>query len=260
MKCVNHGDRDAVGACNLCAKSICSECVVNLKGEIYCKECVAVKMGAAKKEEHSPALAAILSFIIAGLGQMYNGQVFKGLVIFVTSLLVIPWIIGIFDAYFTAKKISRGEIVLKKKTGCLIALIVWTFVFWIMVFMLAMVASMAIPVFMQARMKAGESAAASTLKSLSSALESYATQNNNVYPESEESLRNIKSPDLPFAYNNRKVYGYLFAEDLTPSGYKITATPVECGVTGTKIYTIETGGKLSEAGCKVRDGGKYSND
>ncbi|MCK9614828.1 MAG: DUF5683 domain-containing protein [Candidatus Omnitrophica bacterium] len=260
MKCVNHTDRDAVGVCNFCTKSICSECVVNLKGEMYCKECVAIKMKTVKKEEHSPALAAILSFIIAGLGQIYNGQVWKGLLIFVTSLLVIPWIIGIFDAYFVAKRISHGEIALKKKTGCLIAMIIWVFVFWIMVFILAMLAAIAIPNFMRARITASENAAASAIKSISSALESYAAQNNNVYPQSEESLLNLKPSYLPFAYNNRKVYGYLFKEELTPSGYKITATPVECGITGTKIYTIETRGKASESQCANPGSADYKSD
>ncbi|MFA5008465.1 MAG: hypothetical protein WC546_04525 [Candidatus Omnitrophota bacterium] len=249
MKCVNHLDRDAVGVCNLCAKSICSECVVNLKGETYCKGCVAIKMGAAKKQEHSPALAAILSFIIAGLGQMYNGQVWKGLLIFLTSLLVIPWIVGIFDAYFVAKKINRGEIVLKKKTGCLIALIIWVFISWVMIFILAMLAAIAIPSFMKARMAAGQNSTVSALKSVSAALESYAAQNNNVYPQSEESLLHLKEPQVSMLYNNRKIYGYLFKEELGPSGYKITAAPVECGLTGMKIYTIETGGKLSENNC-----------
>ncbi|MFA5338300.1 MAG: DUF5683 domain-containing protein, partial [Candidatus Omnitrophota bacterium] len=232
----------------------------NLKGEIYCKECVAIKMKTVKKEEHSPALAAILSFIIAGLGQMYNGQVWKGLIIFITSLLVIPWIIGIFDAYFVAKKISSGEIILKKKTGCLIAMIVWVFISWVMVFIFALLAAIAIPNFMRARINASEKAAVSSLKLLSSALESYAEQNNNVYPQSEESLLNLKPAYLPYAYNNRKIYGYLFKEELEPSGYRITASPVDCNVTGTKIYTIETGGKLSQGRCGKLNPANYESD
>ena len=260
MKCVNHIDRDAVGVCNFCTKSICSECVVNLKREIYCKDCVAIKMGTVKKEEHSPALAAILSFIVAGLGQMYNGQVWKGLLIFITSLLLIPWIIGIFDAYFVAKKINKGEIVLKKKTGCLIAMIIWVFVSWVMVFILALLAAIAIPTFMKTKMRVGENTTLVTLKSISFALESYASKNNNVYPQSEDSLLNLEPPYLSMPHNNRKIYGYLFIEELGPSGYKITATPVECGVTGTKIYTIETGGELSESRCGKIAPANYESD
>ncbi|MDD4955699.1 MAG: hypothetical protein PHP17_06655 [Candidatus Omnitrophica bacterium] len=253
MKCVNHNDKDALGACNFCAKKICPECAVDLKGEIYCKDCIAIKMGAAKKQEHSASLAAILSFFVAGLGQMYNGQAWKGLLIFVTSLLFVPWVIGIFDAYFTAKKINRGEIVLKKKTGCLIALVVWVFVSWVMILILIIFAAIAIPAFMTTRMRAAENATVTALKSISSALESYAGKNNNVYPESESSLLNAQPPHLYTPHNNRKISGYLFIEELKPSGYKITASPVECGVTGEKIYTIETGGKFSERNCAAPD-------
>lgn len=249
MKCVNHIDREAVGVCNFCTKSVCSECVVNLKGEIYCKDCVAVKMGSAKKEEHSPALAAILSFVIAGLGQIYNGQVWKGLFIFITSLFFVPWVIGIFDAYFVAKRINKGELVLKKKTGCLIAMVVWVFVSWIIIITLALLAAIAIPSFMALTIRANEKAAKSAVKSISMALESYAEQNNNVYPQSEESLSNLKSSYLSSSYNNRRVYGYEFREELNPSGYKVVASPVKCGVTGDEVYIIETGGKLSKERC-----------
>ncbi|MFA5272317.1 MAG: hypothetical protein WC412_08310, partial [Candidatus Omnitrophota bacterium] len=115
MNCINHPEKEAKGVCNLCAGAICLDCAVELKGELYCKNCLSLKTGETKKVEHSSALAAILSFIIAGLGQVYNGQIWKGLLIFFTSWLIFPWIIGIFDAYFTAKKISEGKILFKKK-------------------------------------------------------------------------------------------------------------------------------------------------
>ena len=91
MKCVNHPDKEAKATCNFCAKVICSDCAVELKGESYCKGCLSLKMGETKKQEHSAALAAILSFIIAGLGQVYNGQVWKGLLIFLTSFTFNEW-------------------------------------------------------------------------------------------------------------------------------------------------------------------------
>ena len=59
MKCVNHLEIDAAALCNHCGKSVCQDCQVHEKGEIYCKECFLVKGGQVKKQEHSPALAAI---------------------------------------------------------------------------------------------------------------------------------------------------------------------------------------------------------
>jgi TM2 domain-containing membrane protein YozV len=69
----------------------------------------------------SSGLAAVLSFFITGLGQIYNGQIFKGLVLiaiqavnvflmwfligWVTYFLV--WVWGMYDAYSTAERINR---------------------------------------------------------------------------------------------------------------------------------------------------------
>lgn len=249
MKCENHAEKEAVGICNLCSKNICSDCSVNLKGELYCKSCLAEKTGGGKKkQEHSPALAAILSFIIAGLGQIYNGQVWKGVFIFITSLFVIPWIFGIFDAYFVAKKIARGEIELKKKTGCLLAMIICIFVSWIMIAIIALIGAIAIPVFLKTGMLANEKAIVATLNSISSAFESYAQQNNNIYPLSEESLIESRPQYLSVTYDNKVLYGYKLTEDLRTSGYTIVAEPTVCLPEG-KIYIMETGGKLSEKEC-----------
>src|SRR5215208_5881728 len=65
----------------------------------------------------NPILAAILSLIVAGLGQIYNGQIGKGVIFIVIQLVngaltgvLIGWIllpiVGIWamiDAYMTAK-------------------------------------------------------------------------------------------------------------------------------------------------------------
>ena len=68
----------------------------------------------------SPGLAAVLSFLWGGLGQIYNGEIGKGLLImfvqFINALLMlvligfftwpIVWIWGIYDAYKTAERIN----------------------------------------------------------------------------------------------------------------------------------------------------------
>ena len=68
------------------------------------------------KEEKSPALASALSFVVAGLGQVYNGQIRKGVFVFLTFWLVLPWLFGIVDAYRTASRIQRGELSVKTPT------------------------------------------------------------------------------------------------------------------------------------------------
>ena len=69
----------------------------------------------------NPGVAAVLSFFISGLGQIYNGQIVKGLIILgvqvfnaiLTVILIgfitgpIVWIWAIYDAYSTAKKLNE---------------------------------------------------------------------------------------------------------------------------------------------------------
>ena len=76
----------------------------------------------------NPGLAAVLSFFWMGLGQIYNGQIAKGiafivfyaiswlLVFVVIGLLTTPilFIYGIYDAYKSAQKIN---IDLARQTG-----------------------------------------------------------------------------------------------------------------------------------------------
>ena len=68
-------------------------------------------------DRKNPGVAAVLSFFWAGLGQIYNGQLMKGIgfiVLYAFSVLLcfvligfiilpIVWFIGIWDAYSTAK-------------------------------------------------------------------------------------------------------------------------------------------------------------
>jgi TM2 domain-containing membrane protein YozV len=69
----------------------------------------------------NPGVAAVLSFFICGLGQIYNGQILKGLIMmacyFIAWLLVyvligfiivpVLWIWGMYDAYRTAERFNK---------------------------------------------------------------------------------------------------------------------------------------------------------
>jgi TM2 domain-containing membrane protein YozV len=70
-----------------------------------------------EKAMRNPVLAAVLSLIVAGLGQIYNGQVLKGVIFIVIQLIngaltvvLIGWLLlplvgllAMIDAYMTAK-------------------------------------------------------------------------------------------------------------------------------------------------------------
>lgn len=47
--------------------------------------------------------AAVLSLLVPGAGQVYNGQFMKGVFILATCWLVVPWIFGVIDAYRCAR-------------------------------------------------------------------------------------------------------------------------------------------------------------
>ena len=69
----------------------------------------------------NPGLAAVLSFLLPGLGQMYNGEISKGILIVVVQIvnfllmtIIIGFITGpaviknlIYDAYKTAERINQ---------------------------------------------------------------------------------------------------------------------------------------------------------
>src|SRR6478672_1843441 len=69
----------------------------------------------------SSGLAAVLSFLWCGLGQIYNGQIGKGLafaaIYFISFLMIfivigvittpIMWVWGMVDAYKTAERLNR---------------------------------------------------------------------------------------------------------------------------------------------------------
>ena len=70
-------------------------------------------------KEKDTTLAAILSFLMPGLGQIYAGQLGRGILIFILTFLgylcfVIPglfiWIWNIFDARNQVEKLNKDNI------------------------------------------------------------------------------------------------------------------------------------------------------
>ena len=40
MNCQNHPDKEAVANCAVCGKPVCRECLIEIAGNTYCKDCV----------------------------------------------------------------------------------------------------------------------------------------------------------------------------------------------------------------------------
>lgn len=118
----------------------------------------------------------------------------------------------------------------------------------IVVAIIALLAAIAIPNLLRARLSSNEALAQSTLRTLSTASETFATANNGNYPTSEAALTGAVPPYINQAYCGQTMSGYTFAcPTMTTGGYTFTATPVVDGTTGTSVYTMVSGGVLTSA-------------
>jgi prepilin-type N-terminal cleavage/methylation domain-containing protein len=120
----------------------------------------------------------------------------------------------------------------------------------IVVAIIALLAVIAIPNLLRARLSANDALAKSTLRAISTAAESYASDNDGNFPATGIGDLVGAGP----AYLNRNYvtdsplsgYNYTYATD---NGYTATATPVTCNTTGTKVFTITAGGVLTDVDC-----------
>jgi prepilin-type N-terminal cleavage/methylation domain-containing protein len=120
----------------------------------------------------------------------------------------------------------------------------------IVVAIIALLAAIAIPNLLRSRLNAAEANAQATLKTISTAAESYAAANGGVYPTSVNVLSDVEDP----SYLNKDYetectadspcQGYSFDCTMTAGGYTCTATPEGAfSETGT-TYQVTTGGTL----------------
>lgn len=100
--CTNCGDQIDVNAV------ICPKCGVQIAGTT---------------EEKNPILALILSIFFPGIGQFYNGQPKKGILLIIAAIIsvalfiimigavlyLIVWVYALYDAYTSAVSINNGE-------------------------------------------------------------------------------------------------------------------------------------------------------
>jgi len=117
----------------------------------------------------------------------------------------------------------------------------------IVVAIIALLAAIAIPNLLRAKMTSNDALAKATLRAMSTAAESYGTSNNGLYPGNETSLTGATPPYLNKGYcSNSPIAGYNYdCSGMSTSLYTITAKPVTVGSSGSTTETITTGGILS---------------
>jgi hypothetical protein len=105
MNCAQHPEAEATAFCRQCGTPLCPACVRDVRGALYCENCLANLVGAAPQAPASaanvsgmpvpglppvrrvpappgapsPGIAMALGFI-PGLGAVYNGEYVKGLI------------------------------------------------------------------------------------------------------------------------------------------------------------------------------------
>lgn len=85
MNCAVHNDVEAAGYCRNCGKAMCPQCTRDVRGALYCEQCLSGIVGAVQplpdgaKSGPNPGLAATIGFI-PGLGAVYNGEYVKALI------------------------------------------------------------------------------------------------------------------------------------------------------------------------------------
>ena len=115
----------------------------------------------------------------------------------------------------------------------------------IVVAIIALLAAIAIPNLLRARISANDALSQSTLKTMSTGAESFGTGNNGNYPANMTSLTGATPPYINVDYCGQTISGYTYTCTMSTSGYTFVATPVTVGTSGTTTHTITTGGVLT---------------
>lgn len=115
----------------------------------------------------------------------------------------------------------------------------------IVVAIIALLAAIAIPNLLRAKISANDALAKGTLRTLSTSSETFATSNNGNYPANESALTGATPPYINTSYCGQTIAGFAYACTMGTGGYTFTATPVTAGTTGTTVFTMTTGGILT---------------
>lgn len=117
----------------------------------------------------------------------------------------------------------------------------------IVVAIIALLAAIAIPNLLAAKRTANDGAALANIRTLSTAAETYATANNGSFPADTAALAGYAAAATSLCGST--VQGYTYACTLAATGYTITANAATCGTTGSKNYSVTTGGAITTANC-----------
>jgi len=115
----------------------------------------------------------------------------------------------------------------------------------IVVAIIALLAAIAIPNLLRAKVSANDALAKSTVRSLSTSAETFGTANNGNYPGDMTSLTGATPAYINTNYCDTTTAGFEYTCTMSSGGYTFTASPVTDNTTGTSTFTMATGGILT---------------
>jgi len=99
-----------------------------------------------------------------------------------------------------------------------------------------------------------EANAEDNLKLISAALESFARDHRGAYPATLSELIKTTPPYLDEDYTQQASWGYDYScSRLEPAGYNCLAQPVDCKFSGRAVFSVSTGGNLTQEECSRRE-------
>ncbi|MBF0330697.1 MAG: prepilin-type N-terminal cleavage/methylation domain-containing protein [Candidatus Omnitrophica bacterium] len=114
----------------------------------------------------------------------------------------------------------------------------------IVVAIIALLASIAIPSLLRSNVMANDALARGKLRTFSTAAEMYSSVNEGNYATAIGDLTGATPPYLNQSMCGQTVSGFVYTCTLAVGGYTVTAVPSTLGVSGTTTFTITTGGIL----------------
>ncbi len=113
----------------------------------------------------------------------------------------------------------------------------------IVVAIIVLLAAIAIPNLLRARLNANEATAIATMRTLSTAMESYrAAQTPPSYPANLSILNTSTPPYIDSALATGNKSGYTFTLSAGTNTYTVTGTPQSVNVTGSRSFFVDSSG------------------
>lgn len=188
---------------------------------------------------------AVASLVLGIIGFLLSITIIGALIGFPLGLIAL--ILGIIALV----NISKNKETLGG-AGLAITGIVMSAVSFLMIPIIALVAAIAIPNLLRARLNANEYAAISSMHTIGTAAEVYRAANKPVtYPASLSELANANPPYIDSALGTGVKQGYTFDYSrIDNNHYSCQAKPVEENVTGMRVFYVDESGviRLNDAG------------